>query len=74
MMSMVGAAVAPDTAAALVLGDDPLHGGKGFDRRRWPLERSCSLPWLLRCVSQQLAHCRDGGRPSWRPVVEVLRA
>jgi hypothetical protein len=36
MMSMVGAAVAPDTTAALVLGDDPLHGGKGFDRRRWP--------------------------------------
>ena len=38
MMSMVGAAVAPDTAAP-VLGDDPLHGGKGFDRRRWPSGR-----------------------------------
>jgi hypothetical protein len=21
-----------------------------------------------------MAHCRDGGRPSWRPVIEVLRA
>src|SRR5580704_13906784 len=21
-----------------------------------------------------LAHCRDSGRPSWRPVIEVLRA
>ena len=35
MMSKVGAVVAPDTAAAPVLGDDPPHGGKGSDRRRW---------------------------------------
>jgi hypothetical protein len=24
------------------------------------------------CISPVLAHCRDGGRPSWRPVVEVV--
>jgi hypothetical protein len=57
MMSMVGAAVAPDTAAALVLGDDPLHGGKGFDRRRRPLELAFSscVGVMLCCMSLLLA-------------------
>ena len=56
MMSMVGAAVAPDTAAAPVLGDDPLHGGKGFDRRRW---RSFDFHWGFNCG------CGDGRFGSW---------
>ena len=43
-MSMVGAARAPDTAAAPVLGDDPLHRGKGSDRRRWSSLVVSTLP------------------------------
>jgi hypothetical protein len=61
MMSMVGAAVAPDTAAAPVLGDDPLDGGKGFDRRRW----SWNASGLTRLTGGAARGWRGADR--WRP-------
>jgi hypothetical protein len=57
MMSTVGAVVAPETAAAPVLGDDPLHGGKGFDRRRWPW----NAPRLARSTGGAAPYSACGG-------------
>jgi hypothetical protein len=44
-------------------------GTTGYDRewvRQGPRRR------FLQRIRPLLAHCRDGGRPSWRPVVEVV--
>jgi hypothetical protein len=65
MMSTVGAAVAPDTSAAPVLGDDPLHGGKGFDRRRWPW----NAPGLARFAPIWTASATSG---AWARPLNVI--
>src|SRR5450755_653913 len=41
---------------------------------RYGVGRAAGRSALPRERFSPLAHCRDGGRPSWRPVIEVLGA